>query len=177
MSLTIWRFRQCFFSPWKSKCLPWKFLSFFGFPSVKIFFLPWKYTKNCPWNTRSVRENFFQITYVKMGTCVREKFSLLFPWKLAKFTFFCTREKKFSSVKIIKISLFSSREKENPSVKKSKGASVKTLDCPWKCWKKCAWKPLCLPWKKSKKGRKWLSRALLIFTEKKKNAELMDVHF
>ena len=123
---------QRFFFPWKSKCLLWNFLSIFEFSSVKNVFLPWKYPKNCPWNTRSVRENFFQITYVKMGTCVREKYNLLFPWNLAKFTFFCTREKKFSSVKIIKISLFSSREKENPSVKKSKHASVKTFSCKWK---------------------------------------------
>ena len=131
---------------------------FLGFHSWFFFSLRENTLKNCQWNTRSVRESFFQITYVKMGTSVREKYNLLFPWNLAKFTFFCTREKNFSSVKIIKISLFSSREKENPSVKKSKNASVKTLDCPWKCWKKCAWKPLLLPWKKSKTGRNWLSR-------------------
>ena len=114
-----------YFSPWKSKCLPWKFLAIFEFPSVKNFFLPWKYPKSCPWNTRCLRENFFQITYVKMGTGVREKYNLLLQWNLAKFTFFCTREKKISSVKIIKFSLFSSRGKKTH---------------PWKNLKKCPWK-------------------------------------
>ena len=81
---------------------------------------------------------------------------------------FCTREKKKPSVKIFEKWSFPSREKKNPPVKKSEKVSVKILDRPWKVRKKCAWKRLCHPWKKPKKGRKWLSRALLIFTEKKK---------
>ena len=97
----IW-WSSVFFFPWKSKCLPWKFLSIFRFPSVIFFSFRENTLKNCPWNTRSVRENFFQITYVKMGTCVREKYNLLFPWNLAKFTFFCTREKNYLPWKLSK---------------------------------------------------------------------------
>ena len=85
---------------------------------------------------------------------------------------FCTREKKKPSVKIFEKCSFPSREKKNPPVKKSEKVSVKILDRPWKVRKKCAWKRLCHPWKKPKKGRKWLSRALLIFTGKKKNTAL-----
>ena len=103
-----------------------------------------------------------------METCVREKYNLLFPWNLMKFIFFLYPWKeKVVSVKILTISLYHVHEKENPPVKISKNASVKNLECPWKSVKKCAWKPHNVSWKKSKKGRRRLSRALFIFTKKK----------
>ena len=118
--------------------------------------------------TRCVRENFFSITNVKMKTCVREKYNILFQWNLVKFIFFLYPWKeKIVSVKIITISLYPVQEKENPPLKISKNASVKKLECPWKSVKKCAWKPLNVSWKKSKKARKRLSRALFIFSGKK----------
>ena len=112
-----------FFFPWKSKSLPWNFSMIFGFPYVNFFFLPWKNLENCPWKVNCVRENFFQITHVKMETSVREKYNLLFPWNLMNFTFFCTREKKKPYVKIIDNFSFPNRflpvKKKNPPVKKS----------------------------------------------------------
>ena len=79
------------------------FWQFSGFHPLKNFSIRENIVKTARENTRCVRENFFQIIYVKMEMCVREKYNLLFPWNLAKFTFFCTREKKeISSVKIIK---------------------------------------------------------------------------
>ena len=104
-----------------------------------------------------------------MKTCVREKYNILFQWNLVKFIFFLYPWKeKIVSVKIITISLYPVQEKENPPLKISKNASVKKLECPWKSVKKCAWKPLNVSWKKSKKGRKRLSRAFLF--SRKKNA-------
>ena len=123
---------------------------------IREFFFPFReiIVGTARENTNCVRENLFQITYVKMEACVREKYNFLFPWNLVNFSFLVPVKKKISSVKIIKFSLYPSREKENPPVKKSKNASVKNLVCPWKSGKKCAWKRLFLPWKKSKKRPK-----------------------
>ena len=41
----------------------------------EFFFLPWKDLENCPENINRVREDFFQITYVKMEMSVREKYN------------------------------------------------------------------------------------------------------
>ena len=86
---------QRFFSPRENQN-PFRelFWQFSGFHPWNCFSFRENIIKTARENTRCVRENFFQITYVKMGTCVREKYNLLFPWNLAKFTFFCTREKK-----------------------------------------------------------------------------------
>ena len=92
---------SAFFFPWKSKSIPWKFWTIFGFSNVKIFFLSWKNLENFPWKVNCVSENFFQITYVKMETSVREKYNLIFPWNLMNFTLSCTREKKKPYMKII----------------------------------------------------------------------------
>ena len=73
-----------------------------------------------------------------------------------------------TSVKILKNILFQSCDKKKRSVKKSKNVSVKTLDCPWKGGKKCAWKWLFLPWKKEKNAK---SGGSFDFNEKKKLAD------
>ena len=112
-----------------------------------------------------------------MKTCVREKYNILFQWNLVKFIFFLYPWKeKIVSVKIITISLYPVQEKENPPLKISKNASVKKLECPWKSVKKCAWKPLNVSWKKSKKGRKRLSRAFLFSRKKKKATKVGKRH-
>ena len=96
---------------------------------------------------------------------------------MVKFIFFLYPWiEKIVSVKILTISLYPVHEKENPPVKISKNASVKNLECPWKSVKKCAWKPLNVSWKKSKKGRKRLSRALFIFTGKKNATKVGKRH-
>ena len=117
------------------------------------------------------------------------KFTAFYPTQDLKFEIFqnaanskceknpCAMLKNFAPVKKKAIRenfrkmLISFPWKKNPPVKKSEKVSVKILDRPWKVRKKCAWKRLCHPWKKPKKGRKWLSRALLIFTGKKKNTD------
>lgn len=155
-----YRLEQLFFFLWKWKSLPWTFLAIFGYPSVIFFSFCENIVKPARDNTRCVRENFFQITYVKMEKCVREKYNLLFAWNFVKFNLFLYPWKKIVFREKYQ-NIFPSREKENPPMKKSKNASVKTFDCPWKWSKKCAWKPLFLPWKKAENrfhAHFWLSR-------------------
>ena len=63
-----------FFSPWKSKSLPWKFLTIFGFPSVNFFFLPWKFLKKCPWKKNVyVKISLKTHTWKQKRVCVKKK--------------------------------------------------------------------------------------------------------
>ena len=95
---------------------PWNFISFRE-----------NIVKTARENTRCVRENFFQITYVKMEMCVREKYNLLFPWNLVKFIFFLDPWKKCLPWKISKFRYF---------------LPVKKKIHPWKNPKVCPWKLL-----------------------------------
>ena len=78
-----------------------------------------------------------------------------------------TREKKNPPVKILSIPPVKSKFQP---VKIYQKVPVKTLDCPWKFSKKWAWKWISTREKNRKKSKKGLSRALLIFTEKKNTA-------
>ena len=51
--------------------------------------------------------------------------------------------------------------------KNFKKVPVKQEKCAWKKWKKCPWKQFFAREKNRKKGPKWLSRTLLVFTGKK----------
>ena len=82
------------------------FGQFLGFHSWKNFSFRENFAKTARENTRCVRENFFQITYVKMEKCVRENITYSFreiwwnlsffvpvkknclPWKISKFRYF-----------------------------------------------------------------------------------------
>ena len=79
-----------FFFPWKSKCLPWKFLSIFGIPSVKNFFLPWKYPKKLPVKHLKCTWKFLWNHIRENGNVRAWKISLTLSMKFAEIhLFFC----------------------------------------------------------------------------------------
>ena len=105
---------QCFFFL-REKKNPFREI-FFRVSVREISSLPWKHLKNCPWNKNSVRENFTQISYVKIARSMREKKQKIFGWKD------CVHEKK-NQTRYYQFTLLILRIVRN--IKRSKGKSQK----------------------------------------------------
>ena len=87
---------------------------------------------------------------------------------LLNFINFCAREKKKALRENYRKFLISHPWKEKPTREKILKSVREDFRPPVKNSKKVCVKAIFHPWKKSKKGQKKLSRALLIFTGKKK---------
>ena len=129
---------------------------------------PWKKWKKCPWKAKYVRENFLELWFFENASRAKEK-NRISSSKTENHIPVKKYEKVSwkPSIEAVKKCAWKKKNRKKKPVKEQKSVCENKKVCVK--WKKCAWNDFLTRQKNPKKGKKRLSRTLLVFTGQKKH--------